>query len=338
MKTNTLLLFSFLMVCLLFQYLSANSQNKDAIYRQTIIGTWIVSRDNEAEKLYLEVAYDKNGNYQGVGFVISKANNVRNQINYSGSWSIVNSQLKENTKESNIPALKSENSCTILAITPKSFAYQFKDGTIEVNTRKIEAIRSETEAQGSTKSANVSITPADIDMAQEIINKNTYTLPGAAIGSTFQLGPGPFSPADALVIYMLKFHLQTKSCPPLPVVIESLQKLNDAESSKIAVAAYWQQYSGYTDLDLNAPNYLHDWFNNYIVIKFTKRTNAANARLEGSVGAAEAWSKAMSSQQKSMQKSADRQDDYILNRDTYRGILNSQAAVDAAAKAVAGGY
>jgi len=326
------------MICLFFQQFSANSQNKDATYRQAIIGTWIVSRDNETEKLYLEVVYDKNGNYRGTGFVVNKADNARNQLNYSGNWSIGNNQLKETTKESNIPALISENSCTILAITSKSFACQLKDGTIEVTTRKIETKQSETELQGSAKSVNVTITPADIVMAREVINENTYTLPGAGIGSTFQLGPGPFSPSDALVIYMLKFHLQTKLCPPLPVVVESLQKLNDAESSKSAVAFYWQQYSSYTDLDLKAPNYLRDWFNNYMVIKFTQRTNAANARLGASVGAAEAWSNAMNSQQKSMQKSVDRQNEYIQDRDNYRGILSSQAAVDAAAKAVAGGY
>ena len=38
-----------------------------------------------------------------------------------------------------------------------------------------------------------------------------------------------------------------------------------------------------------------------------------------------------------MQKSIDRQNEDIQDRDAYRGILNSQAAVDAAANAVAGG-
>ncbi|MDP4186222.1 MAG: hypothetical protein Q8862_13840 [Bacteroidota bacterium] len=54
------------------------------------------------------------------------------------------------------------------------------------------------------------------------------------------------------------------------------------------------------------------------------------------VGAEEAWSKAMSSQQKSWQKSVEREDEFILKRDASRVIINTQDAVDAAAKAVSG--
>ena len=185
-------------------------------------------------------------------------------------------------------------------------------------------------SQGQQTSASgITITAADVNMAQAIIKKNTMTVPGMAIGSSIKMGPGNFSAGDALVIYMIKFHHQNKICPPISVVAEALQKLNDTNYAKKAVAVFWKDYSS-----ASGTSSLSDSFDWYINTKATEKHKINNARLQGYVGAGEAWQKAMNSQRSSWEKSTQRQDEYILKRGAYRAILNAQAAVNAAELAI----
>ncbi len=176
---------------------------------------------------------------------------------------------------------------------------------------------------------DISITAADVAMAKQTIKRNTMTVPGMAIGSKIKMGPGDFSASDALVIYMIKFHQRHNICPPISVVAEALQKVHDANFAKKAVAVFWREYSTSSGRLSLADSF--DW---YINTKATEKHKINNARLQGYVGAGEAWQRAMNSQRSSWEKSTQRQDEYILKRGAYRAILNAQAAVDAAERAI----
>ena len=182
------------------------------------------------------------------------------------------------------------------------------------------------------------ISDQDIAMAKEVIHRNTRTIPGFGVGSQVKVSSGEFSPSDALVIFLLKFHQQKKICPPIVVVGEILKKLSDSEISKKSVAVFWQDYSSTSNLDqaILKPDFLEETFEWYILTKQTERLKISNFRMEGYVASDEAWRKAMDSQRKFWEKSASREDEFILHRDANRVILNAEAAIHAAQRAVSG--
>jgi hypothetical protein len=215
--------------------------------------------------------------------------------------------------------------------TPRSFAFpQFSNQKPGPPPKPEQTPHQKPPGPGQQTSApGITITAADVNMAQTIIKKNTMTVPGMAIGSSIKMGPGDFSAGDALVIYMIKFHHQNKICPPVSVVAEALQKLHDTNYAKKAVVVFWKDYSS-----ASGTSSLSEGFDWYINTKATEKHKINNARLQGYVGAGEAWQKAMNSQRSSWKKSTQRQDEYILKRGAYRAILNAQAAVDAAERAI----
>lgn len=147
--------FVFLLICLIFKFFLANGQNKDTTYRHALIGIWIVTQQSDMLNVNIEVEYDKNGNYKGDGIVITKADNIRHPIHSSGSWSITDSQLTEKTRESNVLGLITENTCTILSITPEKFAFQKAIGTNAVIYRKVDAKSSAAEIKSSSNSTSI---------------------------------------------------------------------------------------------------------------------------------------------------------------------------------------
>lgn len=186
----------------------------------------------------------------------------------------------------------------------------------------------------------VTLTAADIIMAKEVIQSNTMTLPGFTPGSQVKVSSGNFSAADALVLYLLKFHYQTKICPPLTIVAEALKKLNDTDIHKKAVSIFWLDYSTCSDLNehITKPDALKSDFGWYILTKQTERLKISNARLAGYVGSDEAWRRAMNSQQQFWEKSRSREDEYLLTREAHRATFDAQAAVAAAERAIVSGY
>ena len=186
----------------------------------------------------------------------------------------------------------------------------------------------------------VRILKADIAMAKEVIQKNTMSIPGFGVGSRVNVSSGAFSEADALVIYLLKFHQSSKICPPIAVVAETLKKLKDTKVHKKAVSIFWLDYSTSSNLNesISQSNFVRDSFEWFILTKQTERLKISNARLQGFVGSDEAWRRAMNSQYQSWQKSTSREEEYILKRDAYRAILDAEAAVNAAERAVSSGY
>ena len=176
---------------------------------------------------------------------------------------------------------------------------------------------------------DVQLTAADLAMARQVIEDNTMTIPGFGTGSSIKMGPGALSAVDALVIYMLKFHLQHRICPPISVVAAALEKINDSRYAKKAAALFWKDYS--TAAGASSLEQSFEW---YINTKATEKNKIANLRLQGYVGADEAWQKAMHSQRSTWEKSTQRRDAYILKRDAYRVILDAQAAVAAAEQAL----
>ncbi len=191
-------------------------------------------------------------------------------------------------------------------------------------------------SQTQSGKAEIKLTAPDIKMALEVIKANTMSLPGFLPGSRTKMSSGKFSEADALALYLLKFHQQTKICPPIKLAAELVKKINDSELHKKAVTIFWLEYSTTSDLNegLDKPDALQDNFEYYILTKQTERLKIQNARLQGYVGSDEAWRKAMASQEKTWQKSSARQNEYILTRETYRVILDAQAAIIAAKYAV----
>ena len=184
------------------------------------------------------------------------------------------------------------------------------------------------------------IAPGDIEMAHQVIRENTRSIPGFGAGSRVTVSSGRFSSSDALVLYILKCHQQTRVCPPIAVVAGALTKLKDADVHKKAVVIFWKDYSTTSNLNegLDKPTFLRSSFEWYILTKQTERLKIRNARLQGFVGADTAWRRAMDSQQKFWEKSQSREDEFILRRDAYRAVFDAQAAVAAAERAVAGGF
>jgi len=182
------------------------------------------------------------------------------------------------------------------------------------------------------------LTPQDITLAKAVIEKNSMTLPGLLPGSRFTVSSGAFSNADALVLYLLKFHRDTRILPPIAAVARMLERLNDAEVHKKAVALFWRDYSTATGNDLNAPNFLGSNFEWYVLTKQTQRMKITNARLQGFVGADAAWRRAMDAQQKYWERSTARENEFILKRGAERVMLDAEAAVAEAERAVASGY
>jgi len=184
------------------------------------------------------------------------------------------------------------------------------------------------------------ITTSDVALAKRVIKENTMSIPGFGVGSRVKISSGKFSSSDALVLYMLKFHHQTKVCPPIAVVAEALKRLNDSRVHKKAVAIFWKDYSTSSDISdsLLKPNFLKDNFEWYVLTKQTERLKISNTRLQGFVGSDVAWRRAMDAQQKFWEKSRAREDEFILKRGAYRVILDAQAAVADAERAAASGY
>ncbi|MBN2091251.1 hypothetical protein JW964_16695 [candidate division KSB1 bacterium] len=207
---------------------------------------------------------------------------------------------------------------------------------IVINGRNI--ISGQNVKQNNSQKAMVTITPADIAMAKEVIQSNTKTVPGYTPGSQAKISAGNFGAADALVLYLLKFHQQTRICPPIAVVTEALKKLKDSEIHKKAVSYFWLDYSTSSGLDqhIAKPNAFRNDFDWYILTKFTERLKYSNIRDAAYVGADQAWRRAMNSQQQFWEKSQARNDEYLLKRDANRAVFDAQAAVAAAEKAVAG--
>jgi hypothetical protein len=166
---------------------------------------------------------------------------------------------------------------------------------------------------------DVVLTPVDLRMARSIARRE-------------------LSPADTLVLYLFKFQARTRVCPAFAVVDTLLGRLRDSELNKRAVRRFWQDYSTTTDADDNMsdPGDLARNFDWYILVKGTERLRRSNARLKGHVGSAEAWQRAMSSQQRSWERSRAAADEFILKRDAYRVALDAGAAVAAAERAAAG--
>lgn len=195
-------------------------------------------------------------------------------------------------------------------------------------------------AMQATPAAAGLITPSDVALAKRVIAKNTRSLPGMTVGSRVKVGSGDFSSSDALILYMLKFHQQTTLCPPIAAVAEALKRLHDAEVHKKAVSIFWKEYSTSSNLEaaIRKPDFLENTFEWYILTKQTERLKISNARLKGFVGSDEAWRRAMNSQQQFWEKSRAREDEFLLKRGAQRVILDAQAAVADAERAVAGGY
>ncbi len=182
------------------------------------------------------------------------------------------------------------------------------------------------------------LTPQDIGLAKAVIGKNSMSLPGLLPGSRFTVSSGAFSNADALVLYLLKFHRDTGVLPPIAAVARMLVRLNDTEVHKKAVAIFWRDYSTATGNDLNAPNFLESNFEWYVLTKQTERMKISNARLQGFVGSDSAWRRAMDAQQKYWERSVGREEAFILKRGGERVLLDAEAAVAEAERAVASGY
>lgn len=196
------------------------------------------------------------------------------------------------------------------------------------NSERLPA-RAQSSPSPQKSAAGITITAADVNMAKKIIKNNTMTIPGMAIGTSVKMGPGNFSAADALVIYMIKYHKKNNLCPPVSVMAAVLPKIHDTSYAKKAAAVFWKDYSS-----ASGHSSLPESFEWYINTKSTEKHRISNMRLKGYVGAGEAWQKAMNSQRNSWEKSTQRQDEYILKRGAYRVILNAQAAVDAAERAI----
>ncbi len=186
------------------------------------------------------------------------------------------------------------------------------------------------------KTPNITLTNADIAMAKEVIEANTMTIPGYAIGSTRKLSPGDFNVTDALMLYMLKFHQQTKTCPTLAEINAAVVKTTESNIFRKAAVTFWKEYTTTSDFgkNLGNPDFLKSHFNWYILIKFNTKMKVINAREEASVASQEAWNRAMNSQQRTQDRTIERENENSLQRDANRAILNSQSAIDAAEKAI----
>jgi len=174
----------------------------------------------------------------------------------------------------------------------------------------------------------VALTPADVSMAKAVIEENTFSLPGFTTGSRVRTGPGPFSPADALVLYALKYHHQGKGCVPAEWLAQALVQTKDTETAKRSATAFWSEYCAAQGEKSKAEaDGLKQDFEWYINTKLSKRLKRSNAALEAQVKSEEAWRRAMESDRKSRDTQRSQEDQARLLRDSYKTEWAAQAAV-----------
>ncbi len=138
------------------------------------------------------------------------------------------------------------------------------------------------------------VTEADVDMATAVIAKHTLSLPGLNPGTKITSGPGPFSAADAVILYALKDFAKRKQCVPESALVRALAAGEDWEMHKGVAVAFWRTLCGQEAGALGQTTAFH--FENYILDKSIAKGKRANARLAGVVAADEQWRKVMASE------------------------------------------
>ena len=195
-------------------------------------------------------------------------------------------------------------------------------------------------------------------MAHAVIRQKTISMPGLVPGSRFDNGPGPFSAADALVLYALKLTNQARACIPVGEFAAALDRVRDGDVHKMAALRFWATLCSSQRFESEAAaaadarsrielakkmpeifdaDLLTNDFKSYITVKVTERTRVVNQRLRGPLEAANAWQRAMDSDQKFQQSVRDANQRTQTARDSYRVQLDAEAAAAAAERAVASG-
>jgi len=148
------------------------------------------------------------------------------------------------------------------------------------------------------------VTTQDIDMALEVIARNTLRVPGMTPGSRISIGPGPFSASDAVVLLALKSASRDRRLLPEAAFTSALKTVTDSDLNKGIAHAFWREFALESGGSLKQPVGFH--FENYILKKSATKTKRGNARLQGFVAADQQWRKVMNSEQKRQDRIATR--------------------------------
>ncbi len=172
----------------------------------------------------------------------------------------------------------------------------------------------------------------DVAMANAVIAENTLTLSLPGLGTSVD-GPGPLTEADRLVLLALKFYHQRKALVPFGEFHERLAPLDSQERFRQVAEEFWAWYreaAGKNQAD-QLGGYKSE-FSTYIAMKNTARRRAANKRIEGYVASEVAWRRAMDSDRRTRERSAQRADEAQKAREERLRDWNVQAAEAAAAE------
>lgn len=169
-------------------------------------------------------------------------------------------------------------------------------------------------------------------MANAVIAENTLTLSLPGLGTTKD-GPGPLTEADRLVLLALKFYHQRKALVPFGEFHQRLAPREPQERYRQVAEEFWAWYreaAGKNQAD-QLGGYKSE-FSTYIAMKNTARRRAANKRIEGYVASEAAWRRAMDSDRRTRERSAQRADEAQKAREERLRDWNVQAAEAAAAE------
>lgn len=176
------------------------------------------------------------------------------------------------------------------------------------------------------------LTEQDVAMANAVIAENTLTLSLPGLGTSVD-GPGPLTEADRLVLLALKFYHQRKALVPFGEIRQRLERLESRERYRQVGEEFWAWYreaarKGQAD-QLGG---FKSEFGTYIAMKNTAKRKAANRTLSAQVASEAAWRRAMESDQKWRERTAQRTDDTQKARQEWLRDWQVQASEAAAAE------
>lgn len=203
--------------------------------------------------------------------------------------------------------------------------------------------------EGTRKDFKDFITDSDIQLANGAIKEINQKLGGVNIPGpgggymSFGLPQENALPEDIFVYTLVKYHHEKGILPPSYIIENGIVKLgqyNIGKWKESAIRRFWVDYSTtkFLQKDIGGDENIVNWFKVYLYIKVTEKGKKDNQYLVAIVGSDEPRQRVINSWRKYDSDIADRSEQAILERDTYRVLSDAEWAIKKAAEAVEDKY
>ncbi len=179
----------------------------------------------------------------------------------------------------------------------------------------------------------VTLTQADVAMANDVFNANTRSLPGFTAGARVRRGPGPLSAVDTIVLMALKYRYEVPAIVPFPYFRDGVARANASPTDAQAAEGFWAWYEDRARrTDVGPPLGLPRDFNTYATMKVTAREAKANRQLGALVAGEEVWRRVMEQDRAFRDSIAKGEQQALEMRAKYLQQWSDQAQVAEAAR------